>query len=136
MMARAGPEIESFPQNGEPVILGKSEDFDSSSVLPSKPPASRSKTAPKPRTVASRKKTAAPRGKSRKKPFAPSGFFWRAHGPGFDLKRRVVASHNGVEKRRELYVAHLGKAELAEMRKRHKGKAFEDAIQQWVESHQ
>ena len=82
------------------------------------------------------KRTKAPTRKPGKKPPAPSGFFWRAHGAGWDLKKHVVvASHSGESKRREIYVAHLGREAFAEMKKRHRGAALERAIQDWISSH-
>src|SRR5262249_33498809 len=74
-----------------------------------------------PSAVASHRRVKTPSAKSGKKPPKPDGYFWRSHGAGWDLKRHVVASHNGEMKRREVYVAHLGREAFAEMKRKHRG---------------
>ena len=86
--------------------------------------------------ISAPKRVRKPAAKTKKKPPAPRGYFWRSHSAGWDLKKRVVvASHNGEEKRREIYVAHLGAAEFGELKKRHKGAALERAIAEWIAEH-
>jgi len=100
------------------------------------PPVSRLISTPKPQAVASHKRVKTPTAKSGKKPPKPDGYFWRSHGPGWDLKRHVVASHNGETKRREVYIAHLGREAFAEMRRNNKSPAaLARAIESWILDH-
>jgi hypothetical protein len=82
------------------------------------------------------KRAKMPAQKLGKKPPTVTGYHWRAHGAGWDLRKDVyVTSHDGERKRKQPYVAHLSREAFAEMKRRHRGAALEKAIADWIRDH-
>jgi len=82
------------------------------------------------------KRTRKPTRKRAAKPPAVTGYHFRRHGAGWDLRKDVyVTSHDGVRKRKQPYVAHLSRVAFQEMKRQRKGAALERAIGQWIAEH-
>jgi hypothetical protein len=82
------------------------------------------------------KRTRKPTQKRTAKPPTVTGYHWRRHGAGWDLRKDLyVTSHDGVRKRKQPYVAHLSREPFQELKRQHKGAQLEKAIAQWIAEH-
>jgi hypothetical protein len=82
------------------------------------------------------KKTRKPSQKRAAKPPTVTGYHWRRHGAGWDLRKDVyVTSHDGVRKRKQPYLAHMSREAFGGLKKRHRGAALERAIADWIAEH-
>jgi hypothetical protein len=81
------------------------------------------------------KRARKPTQKRAKKPMAVSGYHWRKNGAGWDLRKDVYVTSNGVRKRKQPYVAHMSAEAFRGLKRQHKGAALERAIAQWIEEH-
>ncbi len=64
-----------------------------------------------------------------------SGYHWRKNGTGWDLRKDVYVTSNGMRKRKQPYVAHLSREAFRELKRQHKGAALEWAIAEWIADH-
>jgi len=81
------------------------------------------------------KRTRKPAQKRAKKPVAVTGYHWRQHGAGWDLRKDLYVTSNGLRKRKQPYLAHLSREAFRELKRAHKGAALEKAIAQWIADH-
>jgi hypothetical protein len=87
-------------------------------------------------TKPTRKVVRKPAQKRAAKPPAVTGYHWRRHGAGWDLRKSVyVTSHNGEKKRKQPYVAHLSREAFRELKGQHRSAALERAIGAWIADH-
>lgn len=128
MKARDGPDLAS-PDAYTPALgVQTSAPKTARSVTRNEKPAKSSKLMGK--------RTRKPTQKRAAKPPAVSGYHWRRHGAGWDLRKDVyVTSHDGVRKRKQPYVAHLSREAFGELKRKHRGAALERAIAQWIADH-
>jgi hypothetical protein len=76
-----------------------------------------------------------PSQKTAKKPVTVTGYHWRKNGAGWDLRKDVYVTSNGLRKRKQPYVAHMSQEAFRELKKANKGAALERAVAEWIESH-
>jgi len=81
------------------------------------------------------RRTRKPTQKRAAKPPTVTGYHWRQHGAGWDLRKDVYVTSNGVRKRKQPYLAHLSREAFRELKRQHKGAALERAIQRWIAEH-
>jgi hypothetical protein len=87
-------------------------------------------------TKPTRKVVRKPKQKRAAKPPTVTGYHWRRHGAGWDLRKDVyVTSHDGERKRKQPYLAHMSREAFGELKRAHKGAALERAIAQWIAEH-
>ena len=81
-------------------------------------------------------RTKKPKRKRAAKPPAVTGYHFRQHGAGWDLRKDVyVTSHDGVRKRKQPYLSHLSREAFRELKRQHRGAALEKAIAEWIAEH-
>ena len=99
-------------------------------------PVSQLISAPKPQTVTGNKRSRKLPSRKGKKPPKTDGYFWRADGSGFELRRNVyVTGNNGERIRKQPYVAHLSREAFGELKRKHRGASLERAIAAWIRDH-
>src|SRR5262249_42423853 len=82
-----------------------------------------------------KKVTRKPAQKRAKKPVTVSGYHWRENGAGWDLRKDVYVTSNGVRKRKQPYVAHMSQEAFRDLKRQHKGASLERKIAEWIRSH-
>jgi|EndMetStandDraft_5_1072996.scaffolds.fasta_scaffold1736857_1 hypothetical protein len=72
------------------------------------------------------------RRKTDEKTVTLSGQHWRKNGAGWDLRKDVYVTSNGLRKQKQPYVAHMSAEAFRKQKSCHKGAALEKAIAEWI----